>query len=269
MIRSLTNTVGWTLRFAFGAVTALTLLFTLWVGYSAYVPDQPAMAGGHDTAAEQITPVSVRRWWSTKNDLIEQFNTTHLTWRRALNLRTNVPYDALFEEGESQPDPAFADLYATVRAPRVLMSFCEELLLGVARRCQLVDYEGKLGEDGQVDLQGRFHFVPDTAPGTLPELEGGEIQSFRIHLTRVDRIPNNRDMRLRFMARAEQLCETLRARVQNCVISHLYFSPDVRSGSEAQLLEAQVVLAAYTDLSEADQQEVLSSLREQTKSLSP
>ena len=76
-------------------------------------------------------------------------------------------------------------------------------------------------------------------------------------------IPNNRDMRLKAMTAAELLCDTLRARLQNCVISHVYFNPDVRRGFGNRLLEAQIVLAAYTDLNEEDQQDVLVSLREQ------
>ena len=269
MIRAVTKTVRWIVSFVFGAVAALTLSYTVLAGYTAYAQNQKALSGEPGAETELGEPTGLGNWWRTQNDLNEQFSTTHLTSRRALQLRTIVPYDTLLDEGEPLPDPAFADLYATARAPRVLMSFCEELLQSVANRCQLVGVESRVDDDGHADIRASFYFVPDAAPGNVPDLAEGEIQSFRINLTRLDRIPDTRAMRLQALAGAEKLCDTLRASVQNCVISHLYFSPDTRRGSDEELLEAQVVLAAYADLSEEDKKDVMVSLREQAIRLFP
>jgi len=191
-------------------------------------------------------PLSLLRDKRTERNF---FSPDELTKRRYVSITHVVPFSELLAPGELQPDPAFHQLYATARAPGILMRYCPEILGKMATKCGVLIYEADFTRDGLVEISGSLSYVPAYEMGDLSKVNNGEVILARSRILRDQDMENTKETRALAITEALALCAELRGSVGPCVISNLNISSRRnRHDREAPpMIDARVSFAVYAD----------------------
>ncbi|MDJ0992226.1 MAG: hypothetical protein QNI90_01505 [Dinoroseobacter sp.] len=212
---------------------SISLLFiVLFIGLPMlwYVP---AMIWGYQVTKEAMDPEAglsadlvggpAPLQWMKKNGAMHAyFSPDELTDRREVSFELELELAEVLAPGEAAPAPDLQDLYVKARAPAFLIGYCEEILGPLATKCDVADSDGWVSREGRARINGSLAYIPAYNIGNIGEVENGEIMSASARIfTGSDMVSASAESRQVAIMRALELCEQVRAKLGNCVISDL------------------------------------------------
>ncbi len=190
-----------------------------------------------------LAPIPPVQWLNDRAELYRFFAPDEITPGRTVLTRIELPFTDMLEDGEVMPPRAFKDLYATLRAPALLAPLCDEILGTLAVACDVGSFEGEVkhtGQDthrltrverpegGEAIIRGSIRYIPAYPMGDPSIVPNGELVSVGIDLLEGGSVDTTPEGRREIFAEAEALCNGLRVRFGNCVLTSVVLKPGSR-----------------------------------------
>ncbi|PJI85189.1 hypothetical protein BC777_3188 [Yoonia maricola] len=223
---------------------------------TAPTPQAPAIA-------EEAEPDDPVQWLSDRPALRDVFIPDELTPARYVEIETLVPLADLLAAGEAQPDESLQELYAAARAPTQLMPYCADILATIGTVCDVVYADAHETRDGRWMMDGRLAFVPSGDLGAPETTENGELMrtTALLPFTGDLRPPNEAATRIDMLQQAQSICDALRNRLGNCVVTQVTFDlhelwitdlEALPANTNPQRIEATAAFTVYADSAQFD-----------------
>ncbi|MEM7522515.1 MAG: hypothetical protein AAF360_01900 [Pseudomonadota bacterium] len=157
-------------------------------------------------------------------------DTDALTSARTVSISRIEPFANILNEGEAPPDDAFSLLYAEARASAMMSPRCAELLEAIGDRCEVKGASAKRWKaSDNFLLTATYAYAPSYDIGETEDADGYGRVTVRAKLGAFERstdLPaDERDVREGYMRLAVRVCDAIRARYGNCVVTRLSLSP--------------------------------------------
>lgn len=222
----------------------------------------PAMIWGFQITKESMDPEAgispdliggpaPVQWFRDRRDLQAYYSTEELTHRREVSFEMDMAFTDLLAPGEEVPALELQDLYVKARSAAFLIGYCPEVLGPLATKCDVESATGRVGRDGKISIQGSLSYLPAYEIGNVAEVENGDIMLGSVRLFPRDaNLPATPENRALAIEKALQLCDLVRAKLGNCLISDLSLRQDQRRRAQAEdptLLTAIARVAVYAD----------------------
>lgn len=249
------------------AVMIPMIVISLWGFTMPTIPDgtetqdEVALNGGQDLAQSMATDAS--NWQNEPAEIRDVFAADKFTNDRQVHITQIVDAADLLAPGEAAPDQAFLELYAAARAPARMIAFCAEIVETIGTKCDVVHTDAHQNRDGKIVLNGELSFVPSAALGDPAIVENGALASGTIALPyEGDLLPaNDAEARTAAMIQAQSICDDLRTKFGNCVLTRVSFDIEelwitdlevLPAGTNPQRLRISAAFNVYADPTEID-----------------
>ncbi|MEO1637842.1 MAG: hypothetical protein AAFU41_01180 [Pseudomonadota bacterium] len=178
--------------------------------------------------------------------------------RRTITVSEILTRNDLFSADEQRPAEVLVPLYAEARAPALLAPYCEEVVGTLAAACNVLRTDVTETDDGKLEFTGRLGFAPSVDLGDPSTVANGTLFSATVPLPfEGDLLPAyDRPTRVAMMEQAQAVCDTLRARYGNCVLTNLRFVVTelwftdlerLPPGTNPQRVEGRAQFTVYAD----------------------
>jgi len=184
-----------------------------------FAPETPV------TTEVEPAPQDPFQWLNDRPALRDVFIPNELTKARLVTVKKIVNAEALLESGEDMPSEALLELYAAARAPAQLMSYCTEIIATIGQSCDVVHTQSRQDRMGNWVLDGQLAYLPAAALGDPSTVENGQLFSTEVVLPYTGdlRPTNEPPSREAMLIQAQAICDELRDRLGNCVLSGVTF----------------------------------------------
>lgn len=223
-----------------------------------FVPQTPV------TTEVEPAPQDPFQWLNDRPALRDVFIPDELTQARLVTVKKIVSAEELLESGEDMPSEALLELYAAARAPAQLMSYCTEIIATIGQSCDVVHTQSRRDRMGNWVLDGQLAYLPAAPLGDPSTVENGQLLSTRALLPYSgDLAPaNEAASREAMLIQAQEVCDQLRARLGNCVLSGVTFDLNelwitdlevLPADTNPERVEATAEFSVYADQTALDE----------------
>lgn len=213
---------------------------------------------------QEPAPQDPVQWLNARPALRDVFVQNELTQARLVTVQKIVSAEALLESGEDMPADALLELFAAARAPAQLMSYCTEIIATIGLSCDVVHTQSRRNRMGNWVLDGQLAYLPTAEFGDPSTVENGQLFSTRAVLPFAGdlRPANEPASREAMLIQAQELCDKLRARFGNCVLSGVTFDLNelwitdlevLPADTNPERVEATAEFSVYVDQTTLDE----------------
>ena len=203
-------------------------------------------------------PVGPRDWMADMPQMQALFTPDEITSERYIEVEELIEPEELLLSGETLPEENLIPIYAAARTPGRMIDYCTEVLDTIADNCDVIRSEVRDNRDGRLRLLGRLGYTTPIPLGEPAPLESGVFLSARVTLPFQGELrpENEPNARIAAILDAQNICETLRTRFGNCVLSRVDFTINelwitdlevLPEGTEPQRLNTTAHYTVYAD----------------------
>jgi len=176
-------------------------------------------------SAAETAPQDPFQWLNDRPALRQVFIPDELTQDRFVTVTKIVSTADLLDSTEQMPPDALLELYAAARAPAQLAPYCAEIIATIGTSCDVAHTQSRQDRMGNWVLDGRLAYLPAATLGDPSVVENGQVFSAKVPLPYAGdlRPANDAPSRRAILIQAQEVCDQLRARLGNCVLTGLTF----------------------------------------------
>ncbi|MEO1639161.1 MAG: hypothetical protein AAFU41_07940 [Pseudomonadota bacterium] len=154
-----------------------------------------------------------------KNDVESVISTTDLNRERRVSFSNLFTWEDILAQGEAMPPEDQQNLYATLRLPRLMQSFCTDTLVEIASKCGMYKATVHNAGDGEFQVRADFAYIPNYNIGDVTRQSNGEFITAHLPDQREGRSNQTPEERRAFLVELQEVCTELRKEYGNCLIS--------------------------------------------------
>lgn len=203
-------------------------------------------------------PVDPYQWLTDRPALRDTFIPVALTDARVITIETIVSTQSLLNDDEEAPADDLLELYAAARAPAQMTPFCAEIVATIGQSCDIIQTLVRQNRDGDWVMDGRLAFLPAAELGDPSVVANGQLFQAATTLPFDGdlRPANDPETRAALLVQAQDICDGLRERVGNCVLTNVDFALEVLwitdlevlpAGTNPERIDANAAFTVYAD----------------------
>lgn len=171
--------------------------------------------------------------------------------RREVTFSGSIPFDAILAPGEETQENDYLDLVGMLRGPALFENKCSAALANIAQRCELVSGSMRRSGSEKFDFSMTFGYIPNYNLGTYKMSVKNAFERVVFREKAENKTFQKPDQQVAFVAKLQNVCDGLKSKFGNCVITSAAFT-DGRDESSS----ARGVLSVYYSENKFEQSKI-------------